>query len=221
MDKRTRAVKIVRLLEAEYPLAVCSINYDEAWKLLFSTRLSAQCTDKRVNMVTPLLFKRYPTIEALAAADSSELEDIIRPCGLYKTKARDLKYGALYIIERYDGLIPDDMDKLLKIPGIGRKTANLVLGDVFGKPAIVADTHCIRLAGRLELCASSDPYKVELALSELVPAEDQSVFCHRCVYHGRAVCSARSPHCGACCIADLCPRVGVDPSVSQALHSHA
>lgn len=187
-----------------YPDAGCSLDYREPWQLLFSTRLAAQCTDKRVNVVAEKLYARYPTIQALADADIGELSEIVRPCGLFNTKARDLKAGAQRLTEVYDGRVPDSMEELLTIPGIGRKTANLVLSDVYGKPAVVTDTHCIRLSNRFGLCDTKDPVKVEKRLKELIPPAEQAVYCHRCVYFGREVCTARAPSCGSCALSGYC-----------------
>ena len=204
MKKAELAAAVVKLLEKEYPAADCSLEYDNPWQLLFATRLAAQCTDARVNMITPALYKKYPTLEAMAAADITELEEMVHSCGFYHHKARDLKNGAAVLLERFGGRVPDTMEELLSVPGVGRKTANLVLGDVFGKPGIVADTHCIRLSNLIGLCNTKDPYKVELALSKLIAPKEQSMYCHRCVWHGREVCIARRPQCGRCVLKELC-----------------
>ena len=206
MTKKQRAEKIIELLEKEYPLADCTLDYDEAWKLLVSVRLAAQCTDARVNVVVKDLFAKYPSPAALAAATPEEIEEIVKPCGLGKSKARDIHKCMTTLVEQYNGQVPDDFDKLLKLPGVGRKSANLIMGDVFGKPAIVTDTHCIRLTNRMGLVDGiKDPKKVEMALWKIIPGEKGSDFCHRLVYHGRAVCSARTkPDCEHCCVKDVC-----------------
>ena len=205
MELKERAGKIVSLLEDEYPEALCTLDYGKDYELLFSTRLAAQCTDARVNTVTPVLFSRFPSLEALAQADIAEIEDIIRPCGFFHTKARDISMSAAMLLAEFGGKVPDNMEDLLRLPGVGRKTANIILGDVYHKPAVVTDTHCIRLSNRLGLASSKDPYQVEMALAAIIEPEKQSDFCHRLVLHGRAVCSARSPRCGSCCLAPLCP----------------
>ena len=201
---KKRTALIVERLKQEYPDAVCSLDFVNALQLLISTRLAAQCTDVRVNLVTPALFAKYPDAKALAEADVADVEDIIKSCGLYKTKARDIVATGKMLVERFGGVVPDTMEELLQLPGIGRKTANLVLGDVFGKPAIVCDTHCIRLTNLMGLTQGKDPYKCELQLRELLEPEESNNFCHRTVLHGRAVCVARRPQCDACCVADLC-----------------
>ncbi|MDR0818638.1 MAG: endonuclease III [Oscillospiraceae bacterium] len=203
---KERALQIVELLEREYPEALCSLDYAEPWQLLFSTRLAAQCTDERVNMVTPVLFERYPTLAALASAKIEDVEQIIHSCGFYHAKAKDLVLCSGMLIDTYGGVVPDTMEELLKLPGVGRKTANIILGDVYHKPAVVTDTHCIRLANRMGFTESKEPYKVELDLAAIIPPEKQSDFCHRLVLHGRAVCPARKPKCGECVISPLCER---------------
>lgn len=202
--KRKRCANIVNELKKLYPNAVCSLNYTEPLHLLIATRLAAQCTDARVNTVTPVLFSKYPTLEALSEADVEDIENIIKSCGLYKTKARDI--SALCKMLRYElgGIIPDTLDGLLKLPGIGRKTANLIMGDVYGQPAVVADTHCIRISNRLGLCDSKDPHKVELQLREICDPTESNDLCHRFVMFGRDVCTARNPKCADCPIAHLC-----------------
>ncbi len=196
--------KIIALLEAEYPEALCSLDYATDWQLLFATRLAAQCTDERVNMVTPTLYSRYPTLEALAEAELSELEDIIHSCGFYHSKAKDIIAASKMLLSDYNGVVPGTMEELLKLPGVGRKTANIILGDVYKKPAVVTDTHCIRLANRMGLANSKDPYKVELSLRELIPEDKQTDFCHRLVLHGRKYCTARKPDCEHCPLRDVC-----------------
>lgn len=208
--KQLAAVCIERLKQA-YPLAECTLDYAHAWQLLVEVRLAAQCTDERVNVVVKELFAKYPGVEALAAADPADIEDIVRPCGLGRSKARDISACMRTLRDEYGGKVPEDFDALLALPGVGRKSANLIMGDVFGKPAIVTDTHCIRLVNRMGLVDGiKDPKKVEMALWKLVPAKEGSDFCHRLVYHGRDVCTARTrPHCDACCLGDICARSGI------------
>ena len=205
MTKTERALAAIAALEERYPLAVCSLTYEHPYQLLIATRLSAQCTDARVNLVTDVLFSRFPTLEALAAAPLAELEEIIHPCGLFRTKARDISATCQLLLNQWGGELPDTMEGLTSLPGVGRKTANLILGDIFGKPAIVADTHCIRICGRLGLTTGKDPYRVEMALREIMPPEKGSDFCHRLVHFGREICTARSPRCGECPMAAFCP----------------
>jgi len=200
------ALKIVELLEQEYPEAYCSLEYEKDYELLFATRLAAQCTDERVNKVTPTLYSCYPSLEALAEAKVEDVEEIIRSCGFFHTKARDIIAASQMLLVDFGGVVPDNMDDLLKLPGVGRKTANIILGDVYHKPAVVTDTHCIRLANRIGLAVGKEPYKVEMQLAELIPPEKQSDFCHRLVLHGRAVCSARKPNCELCVLHDVCLR---------------
>lgn len=202
--KKAKAAEIVRRLALHYPDADCTLDYDNAWKLLVAVRLAAQCTDARVNIVTEKLFQRYPSPQALADCDINELTEFVRPCGLGNTKARDIKASMTMLCEHFGGRIPDTMEELLSLPGVGRKSANLVLGDVFGKPAIVTDTHCIRLCNRFGLCNVKEPYKVEKCLWELIDPEESNAFCHRLVYHGRALCNAQSPKCGDCFMRDIC-----------------
>lgn len=211
MKKEKLAKEIIERLKKEYPDADCTLDYDQAWKLLVSVRLAAQCTDARVNVVVEGLFEKYPTVAALADAKVEEIEEIVRPCGLGKSKARDISACMKMLQEKYEGRVPDDFDELLKLPGVGRKSANLIMGDVFGKPAIVTDTHCIRLTNRMGLVDGiKEPKKVEMALWKLIPPEEGSDFCHRLVYHGREVCTARThPYCERCCLADICEKVGV------------
>lgn len=212
MNKKKQALEIIKRLKEEYPDADCTLDYDDAWKLLVSVRLAAQCTDARVNIVVPKLYEKFPTVEALANADVDDIEEIVRPCGLGRSKARDISACMKILWEEYDGKVPDDFDALLKLPGVGRKSANLIMGDVFGKPAIVTDTHCIRLTNRMGLVDGiKEPKKVEMALWKIIPPEEGSDFCHRLVYHGRDVCTARTkPYCEKCCLEDICPKVGVD-----------
>lgn len=206
MTKNERALEIVHLLKNEYPNAECALKYTHDYELLFATRLSAQCTDVRVNIVTKDLFAEFPTLESFANAPIEKLEESIKTCGLFRTKAKDLKACAQMLLSKYNGKVPDKMEELLKLPGIGRKTANLILGDIYGKPAIVADTHCIRLSNRLGFVKDTkDPVKVENELKKIIPPEESSDFCHRLVLHGREVCSARSPKCDKCCLATFCP----------------
>ena len=211
MTKKQRALEVIERLKKEYPDADCTLDYDEAWKLLVSVRLAAQCTDARVNVVVEGLFEKYPNVAALADAAVEDIKEIVRPCGLGKSKARDISACMKMLKEQYDGKVPDDFDALLKLPGVGRKSANLIMGDVFGKPAIVTDTHCIRIVNRIGLVHDTkDPKKVEMELWKLIPGEEGSDFCHRLVYHGREVCTARTkPYCDKCCLIDICERNGV------------
>ncbi len=207
-QKKARAAAIVAALKEIYPDATCALRYQgEPWRLLVMGRLSAQCTDARVNVVCEELFRVFPTPEALAAGDLSEIERIVRPCGLYRTKAESIRAACGRLVGEYGGVLPDTMEELLTFPGVGRKIANLLLGDIYGKPAIVADTHCIRISGKLGLVPSDcrDPVKVEKALVPLIEAAEQSDFCHRIVQFGRDVCTARSPKCHDCPLAALCP----------------
>lgn len=208
MTKEELALNIIERLKKEYPDAGCTLDYNQAWKLLVSVRLAAQCTDARVNVVVQDLYAKFPDVASLAEAPVEEIEAIVRPCGLGRSKARDISGCMKMIREEYDGKVPDDFDALLKLPGVGRKSANLIMGDVFGKPAIVTDTHCIRLVNRMGLLDGvKDPKKVEMALWKLIPPEEGNDFCHRLVYHGRDVCTARtSPHCEKCCVSDLCAK---------------
>lgn len=212
MTKQELALEIIERLRKEYPDAECSLDYNEAWKLLVSVRLAAQCTDARVNVVVEDLYAKFPDVDALAAADVDEIEAIVRPCGLGRSKARDISACMKIIKEKYNGSVPDDFDALLELPGVGRKSANLIMGDVFGKPAIVTDTHCIRLTNRMGLVDGiKEPKKVEMALWKIIPAEEGNDFCHRLVYHGREVCTARTkPYCDRCCLNDICARNGVE-----------
>ena len=212
MTKEKLALAVIERLKQEYPDADCTLDYDQAWKLLVSVRLAAQCTDARVNVVVEDLYAKYPDIDALANATPEEIEEIVRPCGLGKSKARDISKCMKVLRDEYNGKIPTDFKSILSLPGVGRKSANLVMGDVFGKPAIVTDTHCIRLVNRMGLVEGiKEPKKVEMALWKLIPPEEGSDFCHRLVYHGRAVCSARTkPDCDHCCVNDVCKKAGVE-----------
>lgn len=212
MTKKQRTLEIIERLKKEYPDAACTLDYEEAWKLLVSVRLAAQCTDARVNVIVKGLFEKYPDVNALAEAEVSEIEEIVRPCGLGKSKARDINACMKMLRDEYEGKVPDDFDALLKLPGVGRKSANLIMGDVFGKPAIVTDTHCIRLSNRMGLVDGiKEPRKVEMALWKIIPPEEGSDFCHRLVIHGREVCTARTkPYCDRCCLADICPKKGIE-----------
>ena len=211
MTKEKLALEIIERLKKEYPDADCTLDYDQAWKLLVSVRLAAQCTDARVNVVVEGLYEKYPTLEALADAEVDDIEAIVRPCGLGRSKARDISACMKMLRDEYDGKVPRDFNALLKLPGVGRKSANLIMGDVFGEPAIVTDTHCIRLTNRMGLVDGiKDPMKVEMALWKIIPPEEGSDFCHRLVYHGRDVCTARTkPYCDKCCLADICAKNGV------------
>ena len=212
MTKEELALEVIERLKKEYPLAQCTLDYDQAWKLLVSVRLAAQCTGARVNVVVEDLYAKYPDVAALAEAPVEEIEKIVRPCGLGKSKARDISACMKILRDQYQGKVPDDFNALLKLPGVGRKSANLIMGDVFGKPAIVTDTHCIRLVNRIGLVDGiREPKKVEMALWKIIPPEEGSDFCHRLVYHGRDVCTARtSPFCEKCCLKDICQKNGVE-----------
>lgn len=215
MTEKERTLKIVEALKKEYPQAVCSLEYKDPLQLLITTRLSAQCTDARVNLVTPALFEKYPNLDAFCAADVSDVEALIHSCGFFRAKARDIIAMAQKIKADFGGRVPDSLEKLTSLPGVGRKTANLIMGDVFKKPAVVADTHLIRISNLLGLVESKDPYKVELRLRELLPPEESNDFCHRAVLHGRAVCVARRPDCEHCCLNELClyPRTKKDEKI--------
>ena len=206
-DKKSRAEKIVKALKREYPDSDCTLCYKDPFELLVATQLAAQCTDARVNMVTPSLFKKYPDVYAFAEADEMELRTYIHSTGFYKNKAKNLIACSKKIIENFGGKVPDEMEQLLTLDGVGRKTANLILGDIFSKPGIVVDTHAGRISRRLGLTSNTDPYKVELDLLKVIPKEDQTDFCHRLVDHGRACCSSRSPKCDNCCLNNLCPKI--------------
>ena len=211
MTKDKLALEIIERLKKEYPDVGCTLDYDQAWKLLVSVRLAAQCTDARVNVVVQDLYEKYPDVNALAGVDPADIEAIVRPCGLGRSKARDISACMKILRDEYGGGIPDNFKDLMKLPGVGRKSANLVMGDVFGEPAIVTDTHCIRLVNRMGLVNQiKDPKKVEMALWEIIPPEEGSDFCHRLVFLGRDICTARTkPHCEKCCLRDICPKEGV------------
>ena len=208
-EKKARISLVTEKLKDIYPEALCALEYGgEPWKLLVMARLSAQCTDARVNIVCRDLFARFPTLEAMANGELCEIEELVRPCGLYRTKAKSIKEACIILRDRFDSTVPDSMEELLSLPGVGRKIANLLLGDIYGKGGIVADTHCIRICGRLGMYPESvkDPLKTEKIMSELIPAEEQSDFCHRIVQFGRDTCTARSPKCPECPIMELCAR---------------
>ena len=209
MRTHEQVLEIVRCLEEEYPDAMCTLDYRKDYELLFSVRLAAQCTDERVNKITPALFARYPTLKDFAEADLAEVEQLVKSCGFYHTKARDIIACAQILLTQYGGKVPGSMEELLKLPGVGRKTANLILGDVFKAPgAVVVDTHCIRLSNRMGLVDGlKDPAKIEPILRAELPPEKSSDFCHRLVLHGRAVCTARRPECERCCVAHVCQTV--------------
>jgi endonuclease-3 len=195
---------IMEELDKLYPDAECSLKYEDPLQLLISTRLSAQCTDARVNMVTPALFARFPDCKAFAEADVSEIEEYIKSTGFYRAKAQNIKDCCIALLERHGGQVPDTMEELTALAGVGRKTANLVLGDAFGKPSYVVDTHCIRLCGRLGLTEHTDPTKIEMELRKILPPERSGRFCHQIVLHGRAVCNARKPNCQECTLREAC-----------------
>ena len=201
-----QVLEIVRRLEEEYPLAECTLDYKKDYELLFSVRLAAQCTDARVNMITPALFERFPTLQSFADAEPEDVEPYVRSCGFYRAKARDIVASARMLVDNYGGRVPDTMEELLKLPGVGRKTANLILGDIYNVPgSTVVDTHCIRISNRLGLVDDiKDPVRIETELRKQLPPEKSSDFCHRIVLHGRAVCTARKPDCAACCLKTVC-----------------
>lgn len=205
MKKKERIESIVDTLEKLYPQAECALNYTHPYELLIATRLSAQCTDERVNKVTPALFKKYPTLESFANADFDELCEMVHSCGFFRGKAKSIIEMSQMLIEEFNGIVPDTIEELTRLSGIGRKTANLICGDIYGKPAIIADTHCIRLSNRLGLVDSKNPEIVERKLKEIIPAEKQTKFCHNLVHHGRAICDARKPLCEQCTLSSYCP----------------
>ena len=206
MKSQQEVRAIVDALKELYPDGICSLDYEKDYELLFSVRLAAQCTDARVNIVVEKLYEKFPDVDALADAPVEEIEAIVKPCGLGHSKARDISACMRILRDEYGGKVPDDFNKLLKLPGVGRKSANLIMGDVFGQPAIVTDTHCIRLVNRMGLVDGiKEPKKVEMELWKIIPPEEGSDFCHRLVYHGRDVCTARTkPHCEKCCLVDIC-----------------
>ncbi len=206
MTKKQIAANAVQALKKEYPDAICSLEYKDPLQLLIATRLAAQCTDARVNMVTPALFERFKNVDDFADATPDEVAEYIKSCGLYKTKSNDIVALAKMLRDEFDGKVPDNIDDLTKLPGIGRKTANLVVGDVFGKPAVVVDTHCIRITRRLGLHDLKDAKKIEFILRDLLDPSESNDFCHRLVLHGRAVCTARSPKCENCCMKEFCKK---------------
>ncbi len=204
MTDRQRAKLAVEALKKEYPDAICSLVYTDPLQLLIATRLAAQCTDLRVNMVTPALFDRFKTVDDFAQADITEVEEYIKSCGLYKTKAKDIVNMCIMLRDRFGGKVPDTIEQLTALPGVGRKTANLMIGDIFKKPAVVVDTHCIRITGRLGFHTIKDAAKIEKILRDILPPEESNDFCHRLVLHGRAVCDARKPKCDICCMREFC-----------------
>lgn len=204
VTKKSRAAEIIKLLKIEYPEVKCALVYSKPHELLIATRLSAQCTDVRVNLVTPALFKKFPSVDAFASADIKDVEELIKSCGLFHTKARDIVDMCKTIRDTYGGKVPDSIEELVKLPGVGRKTANLIVGDLYGKPAMVCDTHVIRLSNRLGLAEGKDAVQVEKQLRAIVPAEEGLNLCHRLVWHGRGVCSARSPKCSECVLQGCC-----------------
>lgn len=209
LTKKERALKAIEILKELYPEAICSLNASSPFELLVAVRLSAQCTDARVNLVTPALFERYKTLEDYASADVKEVEKYIHSCGFYKSKAESIVGMAQMILNDFNGEVPDNIDELVTLPGVGRKTANLIVGDVYGKEAIVVDTHCIRITNRIGLVAEKDPKKIEFSLKKIIPPEEGSDFCHRLVLFGRDVCSARKPLCENCRMSEICKKVGV------------
>lgn len=207
MTKKERAKLLVEGLKKEYPDAICSLVAESPFELLIATRLSAQCTDARVNLVTPALFSKYRTLDDYVNADVKDIEEIIHSCGFYRGKARDIIEMARGVRDRFNGIVPDNIDDLTSLQGVGRKTANLIVGDVYGKPAVVADTHLIRLTNRMGLVNTKDPKKVETELKKILPPEESNDFCHRAVLHGRAVCTARKADCEKCCLKDVCKKI--------------
>jgi len=206
MTKKQRVVEAVARLEKLYPEAICSLEYTDAFQLLIATRLSAQCTDKRVNMVTPDLFREFPTAEKMASADIKRIEELIKTCGLYKTKAKDLILIAQKLVSDFGGIVPDTIEELTTLSGVGRKTANLVCGDIYKKPAVVTDTHFIRICNRLGFVDTTNPLAVEKAMRKLLPPQKSNDFCHRTVLFGRDVCTARTARCSECVLQDICPK---------------
>lgn len=204
MRKSERVLKIAEVFDRVYADAECSLEYSRDYELLIAVMLSAQCTDARVNLVTPALFKKYPTLESFAHADVADVEQCIRSCGFFRSKAKNIVAAANKIISDFGGKLPDTIDELVTLPGVGRKTANLIVGDVFGKPGVVVDTHCIRLSNRMGLTKEQDPVKIEFALKKIIPPDIQSRFCHQLVLHGRAYCTARKPKCADCPVRSVC-----------------
>ena len=204
MTKKQRAIGCVEALKKDYPDAICSLVYDDPLQLIIAVRLSAQCTDERVNKVTPALFERFPDLDSFCNAEVEEIEELVHSCGFFRAKARDIKNMCIMLRDEYGGVLPDTVEELTKLPGVGRKTANLIVGDVYKKPAVVADTHLIRITNLLGLVETKDPKKVELELKKILPPEESNDFCHRCVLHGRAVCIARRPKCEICSMRDYC-----------------
>lgn len=209
MTKKEITAKAVEILKKRYPDAICSLKYSDPFQLLIAVRLSAQCTDARVNIVTPALFTAFPTAEKMAQADVTDIEKYIKSCGLYKTKAKDLKGIGQMLTENYGGVVPDTIEELTKLPGVGRKTANLVCGDIYGKPAVVTDTHFIRITNRLGLVSTKDPFKVEKEMRKLLPPDESNDFCHRAVLFGRDTCIAQRPKCEDCVLNEICKKQGV------------
>ena len=204
MEVSSKVTNILAALKELYPDALCALHFGKDYELMIAVRLSAQCTDARVNLVTPALFAKYPTLNAFAAADVGDVEEMVHSCGFYKHKARDIVLSCQMLLSDYHGRVPDNMEDLLKLPGVGRKTANLLLGDIYHKEAYVCDAHCIRICGKLGLSQGKDPQKVEMQLRKVIPPEESSDFCHRIVLHGRAVCTARNPKCSQCTLAPFC-----------------
>ncbi|MCM1286064.1 MAG: endonuclease III [Acetobacter sp.] len=209
MTKKERALKAIEILKEIYPEAICSLNASNPFELLVAVRLSAQCTDARVNLVTPALFEKYKTLDDYCNADVKDIEELIHSCGFYKSKAESIKDMALGVRDRFGGIVPDNIDDLITLNGVGRKTANLIVGDVYGKESIVVDTHMIRISNRIGLVAEKDPKKIEFALKKIIPADEGSDFCHRIVLFGRDVCSARKPLCDDCPMSECCKKVGI------------
>lgn len=209
MTKKERALKVIEVLKTEYPEAICSLDASNPFELLVAVRLSAQCTDARVNLVTPALFDKYKTLDDYCNADVKDIENLIHSCGFYKSKAQSIKDMAIGVRDRFGGVVPDNIDDLITLNGVGRKTANLIVGDIYGKESIVVDTHMIRISNRIGLVSEKDPKKIEFALKKIIPASEGSDFCHRIVLFGRDICSARKPLCDSCPINDVCKRVGV------------
>jgi endonuclease-3 len=209
VTKKERALNAIEILKKEYPEAICSLNASNPFELLVAVRLSAQCTDARVNQVTPSLFAKYKTLDDYANANLSDVEELVKSCGFYKNKASSIIGMAKMIISDFDGKVPDNIDDLIKLPGVGRKTANLIVGDIYGKESIVVDTHMIRISNRIGLVAVKEPVKIEMALKKIVPPDEGSDFCHRIVLFGRDICTARKPKCDSCPMNNNCKKIGV------------